>query len=91
MLAAGVHVPSGAHTHGMSEVTVAMRDQPMTKAPVRVGDGSWIGSAAVVMADIGRDSVIGAGAVVTKPVADRVIAGGVPARVLRERGVGPSA
>jgi acetyltransferase-like isoleucine patch superfamily enzyme len=37
------------------------------------------------MADVGRDSVIGAGAVVTKPIPDRVLAAGVPARVIRGR------
>lgn len=88
LIAAGVHVPSGAHTHGMADGSVAMRDQPSRKSPVRIGAGSWIGSAAVVMADVGKSAVVGAGAVVTKPIADRVIAGGVPARVLRERGDG---
>jgi acetyltransferase-like isoleucine patch superfamily enzyme len=68
-----------------------MRDQPSSKTPVRIGAGAWIGSAAIVMADVGKDAVIGAGAVVTKPIADRVIAGGVPARVLRERTSGSSA
>lgn len=86
LVAAGVHIPSGAHTHGMDDLSVAMRDQPTTKSPVRIGAGTWIGSAAVVMADVGRGAVIGAGAVVTAPIADRVIAGGVPARVLRHRG-----
>lgn len=85
LVAAGVHVPSGAHTHGMEDLSVAMRDQPARKSPVRIGAGAWIGSAAVVMADVGRDAVVGAGAVVTRPIADRAIAGGVPARVLRER------
>ena len=85
LVAAGVHVPSGAHTHGMDDLSVAMRDQPTSKSPVRIGAGAWIGSGAVVMADVGRDAVVGAGAVVTKPIADRAIAGGVPARVLRER------
>lgn len=85
LVAAGVHVPSGAHTHGMDDLSVAMRDQPTSKSPVRLGAGAWIGSAAVVMADVGRDAVVGAGAVVTKPIADCTIAGGVPARVLRER------
>jgi virginiamycin A acetyltransferase len=85
LIAAGVHIPSGARTHGMDDLAVAMRDQPTSKLPVRIGTGTWIGSAAVVMADVGRDSVIGAGAVVTRPIADDVIAGGVPARVLRQR------
>lgn len=85
LVAAGVHIPSGARTHGMDDPSLAIRDQPSSKNPVRIGAGAWIGSAAVVMADVGKDAVVGAGAVVTKPIADRVIAGGVPARVLRER------
>lgn len=85
LLAAGVHVPSGSRTHGIEDLTIAIRDQPSIKTAVRIGAGSWIGSAAVVMADIGRDAVVAAGAVVTKPVPDRTIAGGVPARVLRHR------
>ena len=55
------------------------------KTQVRIGRGSWIGSAAVVMADVGRDAVVAAGAVVTRPLPDATIAGGVPARVLRHR------
>jgi acetyltransferase-like isoleucine patch superfamily enzyme len=86
LLAAGVHVPSGANTHGIDDVDTAIRDQPGRKVPVRIGNGTWIGSAAVVMADVGRDSVIAAGAVVTQPIPDLTIAGGVPARVLRHRG-----
>lgn len=85
LLAAGVHVPSGGRTHGIADLDVPIRDQPSIKTPVRIGAGSWIGSAAVVMADVGRDTVIGAGAVVVKPIPDRTIAGGVPARVLRHR------
>ena len=85
LLAAGVHVPSGANTHGIDDLTIAIRDQPTRKVAVRIGNGSWIGSAAVVMADVGRDAVIAAGAVVTRPIPDRTIAGGVPARVLRHR------
>ncbi len=85
LLAAGVHVPSGASTHGIDDLSIAIRDQPTRKVAVRIGTGSWVGSAAVVMADVGRDSVIAAGAVVTRPVPDLAIAGGVPARVLRHR------
>lgn len=85
LLAAGVHVPSGAKTHGIDDPFVPIRDQPRLKTPVRIGAGSWIGSAAIVMADVGRDTVIAAGAVVSKPIPDRAVAGGVPARVLRHR------
>lgn len=85
LLAAGVHVPSGAKTHGIDDLTIAIRDQPARKTAVRIGRGSWIGSAAVVMADVGADAVVAAGAVVTRPIPDATIAGGVPARVLRHR------
>ena len=47
--------------------------------------GAWIGSGAVVMADVGRDTIVGAGAVVTRPLPDRVVACGVPARILHTR------
>ena len=85
LIAAGVHIPSGARTHGTTDDTVPIRDQPIEKSAVRIGTGAWIGSAAVVMADVGRDAVIGAGAVVTKAIPERAVAGGVPARVLRVR------
>jgi virginiamycin A acetyltransferase len=85
LLGAGVHVPSGAHTHGIDDLSVPIRDQPSVKTPVRIGAGTWVGSNAVILADVGRDAVIAAGAVVTRPIPDRTVAGGVPARVLRHR------
>jgi len=85
LLAAGVHVTSGGVTHGFDDLSRPIRDQQGTPSLVRIGAGAWIGSAAVVMADVGRDSIVGAGAVVTKPLPDRVIAVGVPARVVRRR------
>jgi acetyltransferase-like isoleucine patch superfamily enzyme len=56
---------------------------------VCIGAGAWIGSAAVVMADVGRDTIVGAGAVVTKALPDQVIAAGVPARAIRSRLAAP--
>lgn len=85
LLAAGVHVTSGGLTHGIADVTIPIRDQEGQATLVRIGAGAWIGSAAVVMADVGRDTVVGAGAVVTKPLPDGVVAVGVPARVVRRR------
>jgi virginiamycin A acetyltransferase len=86
LIAPAVHLPSGRHTHGTGDPDVAIRDQGGARTCVRVGEGAWIGSAAVVMADVGARTVIGAGAVVTRPVPPGVVAGGIPARVLRKRG-----
>lgn len=85
LLAAGVHVPSGARIHAIDDPDRPIREQPGHLTIVRIGAGSWIGSGAIVMADVGRDTVVGAGAVVTKPLPDRVVAAGVPARVQRTR------
>jgi virginiamycin A acetyltransferase len=85
LVGAGVHIPSGAATHGTDEIARPIREQERPKALVTVGAGAWIGSAAVVMADVGHDSVIGAGSVVTRPVPPQVVAAGSPARVIRER------
>lgn len=85
LLAAGVHVPSGPHTHG-TDPSAPIHDQPGSLRVVRIGAGSWIGSNAVVLADIGRNTIVGAGAVVVHPLPDDVIAAGVPARVVKRRG-----
>jgi acetyltransferase-like isoleucine patch superfamily enzyme len=84
LIAAGVHIPSGAHTHG-SDTDAPIRDQPGVRRLVTIGAGSWIGSNAVILADVGRDTIVGAGAVVTRAMPDGVIAAGVPARVVRQR------
>jgi acetyltransferase-like isoleucine patch superfamily enzyme len=84
LVADGVHIPSGAHTHG-TESGIPVRNQEGRRTLVRIGAGTWIGSNAVVMADIGSDTIVGAGAVVSRPLPGGVVAGGVPARVIRER------
>ncbi len=85
LLASGVHVTSGARTHGIADLDTPIREQAGNPSMVRIGAGAWIGSNAVVMADVGENTVVGAGAVVTKPLPAGVVAAGVPARVLRRR------
>jgi virginiamycin A acetyltransferase len=82
LVAAGVHIPSGPHTHG-TDLSAPFHDQPGALRAVRIGAGAWIGSNAVVLADVGRNTIVGAGAVVTSPLPDRVVAAGVPARIVR--------
>lgn len=85
LLAAGVHVPSGSNTHGIEDPDRPIRDQPGERRLVRIGEGTWVGSAAVVLADVGKHCVIGAGSVVVTPIPDYAIAAGIPARVVRSR------
>ena len=53
--------------------------------PVKIEDGAWIGGGAIILpgVTIGRNAVIGAGAVVTKDIPANAVAVGSPARVIR--------
>lgn len=53
--------------------------------PITLGDNVWIGAHATICGGVtvGRNSVIGAGAVVIKDVPENCVVAGVPARVLR--------
>ena len=59
-------------------------------ADIVVEDGAWVGAGSLVLQGvrIGRGAVIAAGSVVTRDIPPNCIAGGVPAKVLRERRAG---
>jgi len=61
------------------------RCQGTRSEAVSVGDGTWVGTRALILpgVHIGAGCVVAAGAVVTESVPDDTMVGGVPARVLR--------
>lgn len=67
-------------------VTIGSRNPNYPGAP-RIGNNVYISHGAIVFGgiEIGDNVIIGANAVVNKPVAPNVIVAGVPARVLRLR------
>jgi acetyltransferase-like isoleucine patch superfamily enzyme len=56
-----------------------------SEAPIVLEDGAWIGAGAIVLAGvtIGRNSIVGAGSVVTRDVPPDAVVAGNPARVIR--------
>ena len=85
LIGSNVSIINGNQQHGISRVDIPIRDQPGTYANITVGKDSWIGDRSIVMANVGKHCVIGAGSVVTKSIPDYSIAFGNPARVMRDR------
>lgn len=75
-----------AVNHIFADTTRPISQQGITAQGISVGDGSWIGSGAIILdgVSIGRNAVVGAGALVTKNVPDYCVAVGNPARVVRD-------
>ena len=57
------------------------------RKPVTIDDNVWIGYRVIILpgVHVGKNAIIGAGAVVTKDVPPYAIVGGVPAKVLKMR------
>jgi acetyltransferase-like isoleucine patch superfamily enzyme len=59
--------------------------RPHKQAPIRIGDGCWIGARAMILpgVNLAKRDHVAAGAVVTKDVPDDSLVAGNPARVIR--------
>ncbi len=85
LLGSHVSITNGGAQHGIERLDIPIREQPGAWPRITIGQDSWIGDRAVVLADVGRHCVVGAGSVVTKAIPDYAIAAGVPAKVIRYR------
>jgi acetyltransferase-like isoleucine patch superfamily enzyme len=85
MVAHFCSIMSGRRHHRTDLSDTPMRAQDGEATRIRIGAGCWIGANAIVMADLGKGVVVGAGAVVVKPVPDYAIVVGNPARIVRFR------
>ena len=72
--------------HGMKE-GLPVSQQPMEAKPVILEDGVWLGAGVIVLkgVTIGQNTVVGAGAVVTKDVPANTVVAGVPAQAIGSR------
>jgi acetyltransferase-like isoleucine patch superfamily enzyme len=72
--------------HGIARDT-NINQQPNVTAPIRIDDDVWIGAGATILkgVTVGRGAVIAAGSVVTEPVGQYQIVGGIPARGIGNR------
>ena len=85
MVSAQVIVMSGRHQHRTDRLDTPMNKSGGGDTLVRVGDDVWIGAGAIVGADLADGCVVGAGAVVVKPVNAYEVVAGVPAKCIKMR------
>jgi acetyltransferase-like isoleucine patch superfamily enzyme len=85
-IASLVQILSGQRQHSRDECGRILGADEESFTPVEIGADCWLGAAALVMADVGTGSTIGAGAVVTRAIPPNVVAVGNPARVVERRG-----
>ena len=76
---------TGGHVFADPNATII--SQGIATADIVIEDDCWIGYRAILLPGVrmGQGTVVAAGAVVTKDLPPMVVAGGVPARVIRKR------
>lgn len=90
MMGPDVVVISQNHKH--NDIAKPMIEQGYERVPVIIEDDVWIGTRVIILPGvrIGRSSIIGAGAVVTKDFPPFSIVGGNPAKIIKKRDGSPS-
>lgn len=90
------HIYVGDHVMFGPNVTITTANHPVNpelrlrglqyNKDVRIDDNAWIGAGVIILpgVHIGKNSVIGAGSVVTRDIPDNVVAVGNPCRVMRQ-------
>lgn len=76
-----------ARNHNFADTDIPIYQQGITASPIIIEDDVWVAGKVMITAGvrIGRGSVIGAGAVVTKDIPPWSVAVGVPAQVIKTR------
>jgi len=85
LLAAYAYLVGGTHRFDRTDIPILFQER--SSQGIEVDDNAWVGAHAVIFdgVKIGKDCIIGAGAVVNKDVPDWMIAVGVPAKVVQDR------
>jgi len=81
------HAAIYGFNHGTARTDIMIKDQPITMSGISIGDGTWIGTHAVILdgVEVGAHCVIAAGAVVTKSCPGYSIVVGNPGRAISRK------
>ncbi len=84
-IGSNVHIMSGKKQHYYENVNIPIQEQGGIFEKIIIGEDTWIGNCVLIMANIGKKCIIGAGSVVTRDIDDYSVVVGNPARVIRNR------
>lgn len=82
-IASHVEIPSGRYQHQRDASGSLIGSE---HSEIQIGEYCWIGASAIILAPVGDNSTIGAGAVVVREIPADSVAVGNPAKVIRTAG-----
>lgn len=84
LIGSGVHFYVGNHNFINPDIPIIDQGHLVSK-PITIRKGSWIGANVIVLpgVELGENSVVGAGSVVTKSFPSKVVIAGNPAKVIK--------
>ena len=85
VLANYVSILSGRRQHNFDDPGRPVFAGVDTFSKVTIGPNCFFGDKATAMADVGGNTIVGAGAVIVKDIPEYAVAAGVPAKVIKDR------
>jgi acetyltransferase-like isoleucine patch superfamily enzyme len=88
----GQRVSFHSQNHLFDDLSLKIADQGVQDGLIVVGDDCWLGSGSILLAgvELGDGCVVAAGSVVNSSFGPNSVVAGVPARLVKSRGVTPS-
>jgi len=90
LIGSNVLIIDHAHGNNSNNKKIPITNQKLfSKGPIKIGNNCWIGENVVILpgVTIGNNSIIGAGAIVTKDVPENSVFAGNPAKNLKRESI----
>lgn len=86
---AGQFIRFHSENHKYFDLNMLIKDQGLTHKGIKVGNNCWIGAGAIFLdgSELGDGCVVAANAVVNKKFPENSVIGGIPAKIIKLRGV----